>query len=339
MLRRFLFVAILTVAIGSKVGPLLAADYAPKKSAGKFTVESVKMELKDSKRNREVPIKIYFPKEATNASPVIVLSHGLGGSRDGYEFLGQHWASHGYISVHVQHLGSDDAAWKGQASPMQSMKAAATDIRNSINRPLDVTFVVDELERLNKSDEKWKGKFDLKRLGMAGHSFGAYTTLAIGGQQFMIAGEAKTLADARFKALLPMSSPVPMRNRDEAFAKIKLPTLHMTGTKDVSSIGDTSAEERRIPFDKMTGPDNFLITFEGGDHMIFSGRSGVRGDRGKDPVFHDHIRASSTAFWDAYLLENSAAKKWLKDGGLKESLGKDGKFEISAADKSKAPDK
>lgn len=335
-MRRFYFAKLLgLLAMVIAALSTQAADYAPKKAVGKFTVETAKLELKDAKRDREVPIKIYYPKEATNASPVIILSHGLGGSRDGYEFLGRHWASHGYVSVHLQHLGSDDKAWKGQANPMQSMKAAATDIRNSINRPLDVTFVVDELERLNKSDDKWKGKFDLKRLGMAGHSFGSYTTLAIGGQQFMVRGEAKTMADARFKALLPMSSPVPARNRDEAFAKIKLPTLHMTGTKDVSPINDTTADERRIPFDKMPGPDNFLITFEGGDHMIFSGRSGVRGERSKDEIFHDLIRLSSTAFWDAYLLENTTAKQWLKQGGFKAVLGKDGVFEVSAADKNK----
>lgn len=332
-MRRFYFTQILSMVLVTVASFVQAADYVPKKAAGKFTVETAKLELKDAKRNREVPIKIYFPKEATNTAPVIVLSHGLGGSRDGYEYLGRHWASHGYVSVHLQHLGSDDSAWKGQANPMQSMKAAILDIRNSVNRPLDVTFVVDELERLNKSEAKWKGKFDLKRLGMAGHSFGAYTTLAIGGQQFMVMGEAKTMADARFKALLPMSSPVPQRNRDEAFAKIKVPTLHMTGTKDVSPINDTKAEERRIPFDKMPGPDNFLVTFEGGDHMIFSGRSGVRGDRSKDDVFHDLIRVSSTAFWDAYLNGDAAAKAWLSEGAFKKALGKEGVFEASAADK------
>jgi hypothetical protein len=70
--------------------------------------------------------------------------------------------------------------------------------------------------------------------------------------------------------------------------------------------------------------------------MIFSGRSGVRGDRSKDDVFHDLIRMSSTAFWDAYLLENTTAKQWLKQGGFKTVLGKDGVFEVSAADEAKA---
>lgn len=329
-MRRFLFhfAAILISLNAVSLSP--AAEYLPKGQAGGFAVESVKLELRDEKRNREVPIKIYHPKGSTNALPVIVFSHGLGGSRDGYELLGRHWASHGYITVHLQHLGSDEAVWRGQTNPVQSMKAATLDVRNSVNRPLDVTFVVDELERLGQSEARWRGKFDLKRLGMAGHSFGAYTTLAIGGQQFMIRGEARRLMDARFKALLPMSSPVPARNRDEAFAKITLPTLHMTGTEDVSPINDTTAGERRIPFEKMHGPDNFLLVFQGGDHMVFSGRSG-RGDRSKDEVFHELIKLSSTAFWDAYLRDDAAAKAWLKDGNLKQKLGGNGTFETGKA--------
>jgi len=335
-MRRFLFASILSLVLLVASNSGYAGDYAPQKAAGKFTVETAKLELKDAKRDREVPIKIYYPKEASNACPVIVFSHGLGGTRDGYEYLGNQWASHGYISIHVQHLGSDDGAWKGQANALQSLKTATLDIRNTINRPKDITFVVDELERLNEKDAKWKGKFDLKRLGMAGHSYGAFTTLAIGGQQFMIRGEAKTLADPRFKALLPMSSPIPARNRDEAFSAIKLPCLHMTGTKDTTPINETTAEERRIPFDKMPGPDNFLLNFEGGDHMVFAGRTGLKGDRSKDEVFQVLIKESSTAFWDAYLRGDESAKTWLKDGGFKGSLGKDGVFEVSAADKAKA---
>ncbi len=333
-MRRFLFAQILGWVLLLGFNSIEAAEYMPKKSAGKFTVETAKLDLKDTKRDREVPVKIYYPKEATNACPVILFSHGLGGSREGYEYLGNHWASHGYISVHVQHLGSDDVVWKGQANALSSMKKAALDIRNAINRPQDITFTVDELDRLNQSEAKWKGKFDLKRLGMAGHSFGAYTTLAIGGQQFMVR-EAKTMADPRFKALLPMSSPIPARNREEAFAAIKLPCLHMTGTKDTTPINETTAEERRIPFDKMPGPDNFLLNFTGGDHMVFSGRSGMQGDRSKDEIFHGLIKESSTAFWEAYLLGNDAAKAWLKNGGFKQDLGENGAFEVSKKETAK----
>ena len=64
---------------------------------------------------------------ATNAAPcpVIIFSHGLGGSRDGYEYLGRHWASHGYVSVHSTHIGSDTSALKGTLRPLTRSNSPA----------------------------------------------------------------------------------------------------------------------------------------------------------------------------------------------------------------------
>jgi predicted dienelactone hydrolase len=159
----------------------LMADEAPpreyKKAPGPRAVGAVQLEWKDDKRaGRVVPVKVYYPKDATGPSPVIVFSHGLGGTRDGYEYAGRHWASHGYVCVHLQHAGSDDAVWKGSKQPVADLRKAAQDPANAVNRPLDVRFAIDQLARAQKEDKLLKGRLDLDRLGMAGHSFGAYTT-------------------------------------------------------------------------------------------------------------------------------------------------------------------
>src|SRR6266446_1669455 len=86
------------------------AEY--KKSGGPYSVEIARYDWLDPKRDRKVPVKIYFPKAGDGPFPVIIFSHGLGGSREGYEYLGWHWASWGYVSVHLQHLGSDNAVWE-----------------------------------------------------------------------------------------------------------------------------------------------------------------------------------------------------------------------------------
>src|SRR6185369_7102161 len=114
--------------------------YKPVRGPG--AVETVRFDWHDAKRDRDVPVKIYFPKSGGGRLPVIIFSHGLGGSREGYEYLGRHWASHGYVSVHVQHPGSDDAVWRNAAAldRMTAMRQAAADPRNAINRPLDVSF-------------------------------------------------------------------------------------------------------------------------------------------------------------------------------------------------------
>ena len=110
---------------------------------------------------REVPVKLYFPKSGDGPFPVIVFSHGLGGSRDGYEYLGRHWASHGYVSVHLQHKGSDTAVWKGQAKPVEAMRQSLNDLHNSINRPLDVRFAIDQMEKMNRDKGPLHGRLDL----------------------------------------------------------------------------------------------------------------------------------------------------------------------------------
>jgi dienelactone hydrolase len=246
-------------------------------------------------------VKIYYPKTGDGPFPVIVFSHGLGGSREGYEYLGRCWASHGYVSVHVQHIGSDAAVWQDSFLKLRAMRHAAGNFGNALNRPKDVSFAIDQLQKLNSEDPMLKNRLDLERLGVAGHSFGAYTALAIAGEVF---GEPAMgqwdFADPRVKAIIPMSAPVPKnRNRlADAFRQIRIPCFHMTGTKDDSPIGDTKAVDRRLSFDFCNSSDQFLVTFKDGDHMIFPGRGRFRGGE-KDATFHYLICAGSVAFWDA----------------------------------------
>ena len=48
--------------------------------------------LHDSSRNRDIPVKVYYPASQTGSLPLIVFSHGFGGTKDGYEYLGRGWA-------------------------------------------------------------------------------------------------------------------------------------------------------------------------------------------------------------------------------------------------------
>jgi predicted dienelactone hydrolase len=299
---------------------------------GKYKVGTVSYDWKDEKRSRQVPVKIYFPIGERGPFPVIIFSHGLGGDREGYGYLGQHWASHGYLSVHVQHLGSDSAVWENKSFDqiMPSLRKAAANLDNAKNRPADISFAIDQLEKLNQQDPRLKNRLNLNKMGLAGHSFGAWTTLAVAGQVFTRPnGQEISMPDPRVKAIIPMSAPMSpsMKDADAAFAKIKIPCLHMTGTLDSSPIGETKVEERRIPFDHMRHADEFLITFNGGDHMIFSGRGMLPGGD-KDETFQSYIAMSSAAFWDAYLLGDSKAKSWLANGGLKKALGDEAKLEL-----------
>lgn len=306
--------------------PKEAAAYEPPTATR--AVEVVRYEWHDAARDRDVPVKIYFPAESADPLPIILFSHGLGGSREGYEYLGRHWAGCGYVSVHLQHFGSDDRVWKNAAGPerMQAMRSATLEPANTANRPKDVSFCIDQLLALHSDrSSPLHGRLDAKKIGMAGHSYGGFTTMAIAGQDF---GPMKW-ADPRVKAAIQMSAPVarPAR-RDGAYAAITLPVFHMTGTRDDSPIGDTTAAERRIPFDKMNAAETCLLTFQDGDHMVFAGAPRLRdGAREQDAEFQKLICAGSTAFWDAWLKGDAAARTWLMDGGFAKALGSAGVFE------------
>jgi predicted dienelactone hydrolase len=305
-------------------------SYNPAQLENLYQVETIKYEWLDAKRSRSVPVKIYYPVTAGKVFPVIIFSHGLGGSREGYEYLGRYWASHGYVSVHVQHLGSDDAVWRESTQIMKSLREAAANVKNAVNRPQDVSFAIDQLEIVNRETAPLKGKLNLNSIGVAGHSFGGFTVLAVIGQVFVgPLGNEFTVADKRIKAAIAMSAPVPSKaDLKKSFGSIKVPCLHMTGTQDESLVGETTAAERRLPYDNIKSAEQYLLILNGGDHMVFSGFR-ANPDKGrKDPVFHDLICQVSTAFWDATLQNNASARNWLRQkNGFEKILGENGTWE------------
>ena len=271
----------------------------------------------DGTRNREVPYRVRHPATATNRCPVIVLSHGLGGSRDGYAFLGEHWASNGYIVVHLQHPGSDDTVWKGAADAMAEMRRAAATPSLAVDRARDFSFALDRLADLDR-EGPLKGLIDTNRIGAAGHSFGAHTVLCVSGLRMARLGPV--FRDPRVKSALAMSSPVPASSREDAWSDIRIPVLHMTGTRDTSAVGDTQVEKRRVPFDRSPESERYLVTFKDGDHMIFSGRPRAVASP-SDAGFQELIRLGSLAFWEATLRGDARAHDWLRNGGYAKALG------------------
>src|SRR5262252_4243814 len=85
----------------AKRDPALAYKLAD----GPFTVETIDHTLHDAKRNKDLPIRIVVPKTG-GPFPVIVFSHGAGGSGQNYFPLTHHWVTHGYVVIQPTHNDS-----------------------------------------------------------------------------------------------------------------------------------------------------------------------------------------------------------------------------------------
>jgi predicted dienelactone hydrolase len=97
---------LLIVAAALTAQSTFAADFGGRAMPGpdRFSVSAA--EWRDAARDRVVPVKIYAP-EGNGLFPVLLFSHGLGGSRDAGGESAEHWASHGYLVLALQHPGSD----------------------------------------------------------------------------------------------------------------------------------------------------------------------------------------------------------------------------------------
>lgn len=308
-----LIAAALVVSVTAK-----PAAYDPL-AVGKKDVSSVTFEVKDKGRSRVIPIRVYLP-EKEKAAPVVLFSHGLGGSRDNNPYLGNHWAKRGYVVVFVQHPGSDESVWKGER-PLKRMAAlkAAASAGAFMDRVKDVPTVIDALEKWNKGkDHALVGRLDLDHIGMSGHSFGAVTTQAMAGQSY--GGGRISYLEKRIDAAVMMSPSKPrMGDVERAFRDIRIPCLLMTGTRDNSPIGGGTPEDRLEVFPALAKAPAWHVVFDKATHMDFGERKKIGRNR-KGSRYHEAILALTTAFWDAHLKGDEAAKKWLEGEGGKSAL-------------------
>jgi len=274
--------------------------------------------VRDAKRRREIPVRVYLPPAST-AAPVVLFSHGLGGSRKGCTYLGTHWAARGYAAVFLQHPGSDEAVWKD--APPRARRATlerAASTRNFLLRMGDVPAVLDQLAAWNERESNpLRGRLDVTRVGMSGHSFGAVTTQAVSGQAF---GGRTPRPDPRIRAALLFSPSIPKRGGPAAaFGGVRIPWMLMTGTRDESAIGRTDVAARRAVYPALRC-EKYELVLHDAEHSAFTDRALPGEAQKRNPNHHRVILALSTAFWDAALRDSDPARAWLRGDGPRSIL-------------------
>lgn len=301
---------------------------------GPHAVTELSLDWRDAARDRPVPAKLYRPV-GHGPWPLVIFSHGLGGSREGYAYLPRHWASHGLACLHVQHLGSDDAVWRGKLNPMPDLVRAANDPQAALDRPKDLSFALDEVVRQKAAGADWALTIDPARVGAAGHSFGGFTVLALAGQVYPLPGGdgRLSLADPRFRAFIAISAPLDRaRHQPEAaFAAIRKPILHITGVKDDSRFCQTTPADRRLPFAHAGGGDQYYLNLNEADHRVFAGPRS-RGPQPHDQEIQDLVAGLGVVFWLAYLADDDQARAWLLGRAAAEWLGGCGVWETRPAE-------
>lgn len=316
MLPRALLAAIL-IAFTSAAVALPPNPYDPLAVPAHITIRHIDLDARDAARSRTIPVRVYLPA-AVAPAPVVLFSHGLGGSRTTCPYLGEHWAARGYVAVFMQHPGSDTSVWQGKpiGERYGDLKGAAS-AQNFLLRAKDVPAVLDQLAVWNRdASSPLHGRLDLTRVGMSGHSFGAVTTQAVSGESFGLAGQR--LTDKRIKAAIAFSPSSPKgRAGERAFGSVAIPWMLMTGTRDVSPIGDQSAESRQAVYPALPPGSKYEVVLFDAEHSAFT-EGALPGDRARrNPNHHRAILALSTAFWDAYVRGDASARQWLDGEGPK----------------------
>jgi dienelactone hydrolase len=272
-------------AIGvSPAGPApailpLAADETVAVDATRYTAQN--LDWTDTGRNRNVPARLYLPAapHVPGSLPLVVFSHGIGGSRDGYSYLGRYLAANGYASLHVQHVGSDRQVWFGNPFSMVSRLSDAAQESEALNRVQDVRFALDRILEPGASPP-----IDARRVVVAGHSYGANTAMLVAGARVDPQGGRALLKDPRVSAAILISAPpfYGLGDPKRILSGIDIPTLHITATADDIQIpGYFSGLPDRLEIFKAMGSDSsapkVLAVFREGSHSMFTDRMGTGG--------------------------------------------------------------
>jgi len=333
-------------------------------SPGRFSWSKQTLKLVDRRRNRAFVADLYLPREQGGRQedkgtrgqggqrsnyqlpityyqnfPVIVISHGLGSDRTSFIYLAEQLASYGFAVAVPEHPGSNAEQLRSLFSGQAADVAEPSEF---INRPLDVKYLLDELERLNAANPSWR--LNVKQAAIIGQSFGGYTALALAGASLnfnqlrrdceksqdvwnlSLLLQCRVLAlpltpynlqDRRIKAAIAINPFTSSVFGELGLKKIQIPVAI------VSSSADTIAPalpEQIIPFAWLTTKEKYLVSIDRATHFSTIGESVSDSDPiplpaqviGPNPaIARRYVSVLSVAFMETYLDRNPLYRPYL----------------------------
>lgn len=284
----------------------------------------------DTARQRELPVKTRWPDAARfpGERPMVIFSHGLGGTVDGGAVWGESWAAAGFAVLHLQHPGSDLDAVRALTTTFTDQPALqrVANAEQFMARMLDTVFALDMIARRHAARSGRWATVRPTALGMSGHSFGAQTALAMAGQRFP---GFLGLDEPRLAAFIALSPAIPLQMpARRSFEPVDRPVLSVTGTLDgdVVGVGNT-AERRQQVFAALPGGRKAHLVLKDADHMTFAGQTGRAAEiipretvtRELQSAHHALVARVTTDWWLATLSNDAPARERLqKPAGLLE---------------------
>lgn len=312
-------------------------------------------QLTDASRNRSFYVDVYRPQRwRAGKTPVLVISHGLSSRPEDFAERAKHLASYGYVVALPQHPGSDhEQAQKLKLGLSQQVFLTS----EFIDRPRDISYVIDELERRNASE--FAGQLNLQSVGVAGHSFGGYTALAVAGATIdfdFLQQECNRLAYPNTSLLLEcqaLSLPRQAYNfRDprvttvfaanpvnysifgpKGLAQIQIPVMIASGSYDPAA---PAVFEQARSFPALTTPIKYLVLAEGQAHVDLSQLDAgvtqtidsVSGLTLPSPdLIHEYANALILPFFEVQLVGNADYRPYLQSS-YADYLSRDQKFKV-----------
>jgi len=259
----------------------------------KWKISKYTTKFVDLSRNRVLLTDIYIPQVA-HPAPIIVISHGLGLDSSNFRYLANNLAARGFVVVVPNHPGSD--------AENNSTGGGMVPYREFIDRPLDVKYILDQLEKENKSDFRWRGRLNLQQVGVLGQSLGGYTALALAGAKINFeqlkqdcqpqalqntwnmslflqcralelqqkSGQNVDLRDQRIKAAIAINPITSSIFGKVGLNQIKTPVMIIGSSEDTVA---PALSEQILPFSWLSNPQKYLVILMGATHFSTIGHS------------------------------------------------------------------
>ncbi|MEQ9482559.1 alpha/beta hydrolase [Coleofasciculus sp. F4-SAH-05] len=274
--------------------PTFTADFDPTVTGYQYVRERT-LRLRDRDRDRAIPVDVYWV--GNTSGPLVVLSHGFGSDRKFLTYLARHLASNGLTVVAIEHPGSN-FSWLSGVS-LRSNIGEVLPASEFIDRPQDVSFVLDRLARINRGYGSLRGKLNTEQVTVIGHSLGGYTALALAGGQLDLEElrefcqkrsplerspadwfqcsatdlqeDNVQLRDRRVVQVMALNAVTGHLFGSTGLEEIKIPTLLLTGTDDAIT---PSLEHQLRAFDQLSGLKYLLVAL-GGTHLSVTDRASL----------------------------------------------------------------